>query len=117
LLTRIPGVQLISLQRGAAAADAARVPALDASVDDAGETAATLLGLDLLITVDTFAAHLAGALGLRTWLLLQHQCDWRWQRNGTDSIWYPSMTLFRQQQPGDWRAVIERIATKLSTEQ
>jgi hypothetical protein len=62
--------------------------------------------LDLVITVDTLAAHMAGALGTPCWLLLQHAADWRWMHERTDSPWYPTLRLFRQQAPGDWAGVI-----------
>lgn len=64
-----------------------------------------MLNLDLVITVDSMVAHLAGALGRPVWLLLQHEADWRWLRDRTDSPWYPTMRIFRQPRAGDWRAV------------
>ena len=67
---------------------------------DIGHTAALIAGLDLVITVDTMVAHLAGALGRPTWLLLKHAADWRWYPQGTASRWYPSMRLFRQPRAG-----------------
>jgi hypothetical protein len=70
--------------------------------------------LDLVITVDTLAAHLAGALGRPTWLLLQHEADWRWLHQVDSSPWYPSFRLFRQAKAGDWSNVIS--ATKESLE-
>lgn len=69
--------------------------------------------LDLVITVDTLAAHLAGALSIPTWVLLQHDADWRWMAGRDDSPWYPSLQLFRQTADGDWRGVIERITAAL----
>ena len=70
-------------------------------------------GLDLLITVDSMPAHLAGALGVPVWTLLHAEADWRWMENREDSPWYPTMQLFRQLQPGDWDGVIGRVAAKL----
>jgi len=69
-------------------------------------TAMLLAGLDLLVTVDTMVAHLAGALGTPTWLLLKRDADWRWLRGRADSPWYPSMRLFRQKEAGDWLSVV-----------
>jgi ADP-heptose:LPS heptosyltransferase len=69
--------------------------------------------LDLVITVDTLAAHLAGALGTPAWVLLQHAADWRWMHQREDSPWYPSLRLFRQPEPGDWRAVVQQVKAEL----
>ena len=79
----------------------------------ASETAAVLKGLDLLITADTALAHLAGALGVQVWVVLQAVPDWRWLTERTDSPWYPSMRLFRQRAPGDWTELFERVAAGL----
>jgi hypothetical protein len=73
------------------------------------ETAAVMKNLDLVITSDTSTAHLAGALGVPTWLALQHVPDWRWLLEREDSPWYPTMRLFRQTRPGDWQGVFARI--------
>ena len=70
-------------------------------------------GLDLVITVDSMPAHLAGALGVPVWTLLHAEADWRWMENREDSPWYPTMRLFRQQHPGDWEDVIKRVASEL----
>ena len=78
--------------------------------------AATIANLDLVITVDTLAAHLAGALGRPCFLLLQHAADWRWQVNRADSPWYPSVRLFRQPSPGDWPGVIAQVTRALEQE-
>lgn len=75
--------------------------------------AAVIAQLDLIVTVDTLAAHLAGALGVSTWLLLQHAADWRWMIDREDSPWYPSLRLFRQPSPGDWRSVLREVETAL----
>lgn len=72
-------------------------------------TAKKLNALDLVITVDTMIAHLAGALARPVWLLLPYQCDWRWMLRREDSPWYPTMRLFRQPRRGDWASVIERV--------
>jgi hypothetical protein len=77
------------------------------------ETAQKLKTLDLVITVDTMMAHLAGAMGRPVWTLLPFQCDWRWMMARDDSPWYPAMRLFRQPRPGDWQSVIECVQCAL----
>ena len=72
-----------------------------------------LRSLDLVITVDTAMAHLAGALGVAAWVVLPFTPDWRWLLERSDSPWYPSMRLFRQRQQGNWDEVFERIAAAL----
>ena len=74
-----------------------------------------MMGLDLVITADTALAHLAGALGVPVWVVLQAVPDWRWLAERDDSPWYPSMRLFRQRTPGDWREVLDRAAAQLAT--
>jgi len=73
------------------------------------------MGLDLLITADTALAHLAGALGVAVWVVLQAVPDWRWLTDRDDSPWYPTMRLFRQRTPGDWSEVLGRVAAELAT--
>jgi ADP-heptose:LPS heptosyltransferase len=80
---------------------------------DFGETAAAISELDLIITVDTAVAHLAGSLGKPVWLLLTYAPDWRWMLDREDSPWYPSMRLFRQKHPGEWGDVIESVGREL----
>jgi tetratricopeptide (TPR) repeat protein/ADP-heptose:LPS heptosyltransferase len=80
---------------------------------DFADTAALIDALDLVVTVDTSVAHLAGALGKPAWILLCHNPDWRWLRDRDDSPWYPSARLFRQAKPGDWAGVIARVVTEM----
>jgi hypothetical protein len=112
-LADIRGIRLFSLQRGPAVTEAAQIRARDVSSDHLGTVIAALRSVDLLITVDTFLAHLAGALGLKVWLLLHAQCDWRWMKYRSDCIWYPTMRLFRQPKPGAWRPVVDAVAEAL----
>ena len=77
------------------------------------DTAAIIKNLDLIITVDTAVAHLAGGLGRTVWLLLPWSTDWRWINKRTDSPWYPTMKIFRQQKPFDWQGVIEEVIREL----
>lgn len=125
-LARLPGITLISLQKGPGAEQRQQVEFADRVVqltdplhmgaaELATETAPILKGLDLVITADTALAHLAGALGVRVWLVLQSVADWRWLVDRTDSPWYPSMRLFRQRTAGNWVEVLEDIATEIAT--
>src|SRR6202023_4377501 len=84
--------------------------------DDAAfcDSAAIMKSLDLVITCDTALAHLAGALGVRVWVVLQAVPDWRWLTERADSPWYPTMRLFRQRTPGDWSEVFDRVAAELA---
>jgi hypothetical protein len=84
-----------------------------ADLTDFGETAALLGCLDLVIAVDTSVAHLAGALGLPTWLLLPHTPDYRWLLDRDDSPWYPTLRLFRQSERRDWAEVLGRVRSEL----
>lgn len=103
-LTRGLDVQWVSLQRGPAALEAARSDVFINSEAPAeiGDTATLIERLDLVITVDTMIAHLAGTLGVPTCTLLLHECDWRWMREREDTPWYPRMRLLRQSSVGDW---------------
>ena len=116
----IAGVQLISLQKGRGEADALappagmRLAALGCELADFAETAGVIANLDLVISVDTAVAHLAGALGVACWLLVpDYRADWRWHLNRSDSPWYPTMRLFRQARGGDWVAVVQDVAVAL----
>jgi hypothetical protein len=85
----------------------------DLSAPDVLELASRISVLDLVISVDTMVAHLAGALGVPTWTLLKFDADWRWLEQRQDSPWYPTMRLFRQPRPGDWAAVLEQVQAAL----
>jgi hypothetical protein len=91
-----------------------RIAMLD-GVDEPMKTAQLMRAMDLVITIDSMPAHLAGALGVPTWTLLPADADWRWMEDRDDSPWYPTMRLFRQQRPGDWASVIERVRVALAT--
>ena len=82
-------------------------------LNDFGDTAALCACMDLVISVDTSVAHLAGALGKSTWVLLSFIPDWRWLLDRDDSPWYPSVRLFRQRRRGDWSNVLERLKANL----
>jgi ADP-heptose:LPS heptosyltransferase len=84
-----------------------------AALADFADTAALLSLMDLVISVDTAVAHLAGALARPTWLLLPFSAEWRWLTQRTDSPWYPTLRLFRQPSPGDWDAVLAAVTRAL----
>jgi hypothetical protein len=113
-LAGLPGVRLYSLQGGPAAALAHAVPAAPMDIGTIKHAATRILELDLIISVDTMAAHLAGALGRPVWTLLHADCDWRWGRDGDQTAWYPSMRLFRQKTAGEWDGVIEEVRAALT---
>ena len=82
---------------------------------DFADTAALMANLDLVISVDTAVAHLAGAMGKRVWTMLRFGADWRWMLAREDSPWYPTMRLCRQTTPGDWEGVVRRVVEALRT--
>jgi len=123
-IAAVPGVRLVSLQKGPGAEQLATVAdrwnvvdlaeRLDASGGAFEDTAAIIAGLDLLVTSDTALAHLAGAMGKPVWVALQTVPDWRWLLQREDSPWYPTMRLFRQQELGDWQPVFKRMSQEVS---
>jgi tetratricopeptide (TPR) repeat protein len=119
-LFEVPGLSFVSLQKGDAAKQlhhsGARWTIVDPmdGVEDFADTAGLIANLDLVITVDTSIAHLAGALGKEVWILSRFDGCWRWLRGRDDSPWYPTARLFRQETPGDWGTVIERVARTLA---
>ncbi|WP_165073861.1 DUF6165 family protein [Paludisphaera rhizosphaerae] len=125
-LARIPGVQLFSIQKNAGLEqlDACKgaFPAtdlgrrLDESTGPFMDTAAVMKNLDLFITSDTAVAHLAGALGVPTWMALSTTPDWRWMTAREDTPWYPTMRIFRQTEHMAWGPVFDRIADELRSE-
>ena len=114
-LAQVPGVHLAALQKGDGAdqvfqlADLENVSDWGPACADFEADAAALAGVDLVITVDTALAHLAGALGLPCWIILPHAPDWRWGRGGVESVWYPTVRLFQQPSPGDWQSVFSEL--------
>ena len=119
-LARVHGVQLVSLQKGQGSE---QVPALGGRFavidwtdrfDDFADTAALMKSLDLVVTVDSAVAHLAGALAVPVWVALPSSADFRWLLHREDSPWYPTMRLFRQRSPGDWADVFDRVTECLT---
>lgn len=123
-VARIPGVTLISLQKGYGLdqldnlPDGMKVVTLGPDFDEGGgaflDTAAVMSHMDLIISSDTSVAHLAGALGRPVWVPLKLSPDWRWMLDREDCPWYPTMRLFRQRQIGDWPQVFERLAAEVT---
>jgi tetratricopeptide (TPR) repeat protein len=115
------GIAFYSLQKGPPAAEARQSPAgmllhdWSEELHDFGDTAALAAALDLVISVDTAVAHVAGALAVPVWVLLRRSVNWRWLRDANDTPWYPTMRLFRQQEAADWRPVIDQVADALHT--
>lgn len=121
-LFEIPGVAWINLQKGPAAEQFRTIPSGVASYDasaqlhDFADTAALMSQLDLVIGVDTSVAHLAGALGKPTCMMIQWSPDSRWHLSRNDTRWYPTMRLFRQPQRGEWRPVVKQVAAQAADE-
>jgi Flp pilus assembly protein TadD len=120
-LLKVPGCSFVSLQLGPPAWQMQSLPVgaglhdVSSRLNDWADTAALIAGLDLVITVDTAVAHLAGALGTPVWMLNRFDSCWRWLLNRDDSPWYPGMRLFRQTRPGDWGDVVARASLALGT--
>ena len=116
-LLKVRDADFYSLQKGAAGAfnfDAPNMTNLDGMLINLTETAAVIMNLDLVITVDTSIAHLAGALGRPVWLMIPTVPDWRWLDEGRGSPWYPTMRIFRQTVRGEWQDVIKAVGAELS---
>ena len=117
-IAALPNVQLISLQKGYGSEQLKHKPQ-NMEVIDLGEqldadgafldSAAMMMNLDLVITSDTALAHLAGALGVKTWVALKYVPDWRWLLDRADSPWYPSLKLYRQERMDDWTTVFDQM--------
>jgi hypothetical protein len=112
-LAEISGITWYVHQRGAGLAEQDGGFEVMREFSDVLEEARVMRSLDLLISVDTMPAHLAGALGVPVWNLLHSESDWRWMEGRDDSPWYPTMRLFRQERPGEWEPVIARVASAL----
>jgi hypothetical protein len=106
----------VSLQKDAAECPGLPLTDWTAELRDFADTAALIANLDLVISVDTAVAHLAGAMGKRVWLLNRFDGDWRWLREGDTTPWYPSMRLFRQPSLGDWESVMAAVRLALQSE-
>jgi hypothetical protein len=116
LMRELPAIgdaQFVNLQHGPGAS-ALPLPDLTKLLPHYAETAALIAALDLVISVDTSVAHLAGALGKPVWLLLPTDPDWRWMLGRADTPWYSSMRLFRQTQAGDWQGLLSRVFGELA---
>jgi tetratricopeptide (TPR) repeat protein len=118
-LFAVPGTSFASLQFGPRTADLKKlkrkttIEEIAPQVEDFVDTAAAIMALDLVVTVDTSVAHLAGALGKPVWVLLPWVTDWRWLLEREDNPWYPTMRLFRQKKGQDWTEVLARVETEL----
>ena len=119
-LMNISNVGFVSLQLGAEAAQAAEFGGtlldLSGEIKNFGDTAAIMANLDLIITIDSAVAHLGGAMGIPTWVMLKYSPDWRWLLGRNDSPWYSSAKLFRQQKVGDWHGVIAQITNIITSD-
>jgi ADP-heptose:LPS heptosyltransferase len=118
-LLAVADATFYSLQIGPATSQLKDLPAglnlidLASEQQDFADTAAIVANLDLIISIDTSVAHLAGAMGKPVWILLHHMPDWRWQLHRSDSPWYPTARLFRQSKPGMWDDVLDQVGREL----
>ena len=112
-LGQVPGVTLHILQRGSGLAERPAGFGVVSGANEIFEAAQVIAALDLVISIDSMPAHLAGALGVRTWTLLQAQSDWRWMDDRDDTPWYPTMRLFRQDDGEGWAGLVARVVEKL----
>lgn len=110
---KMPGIQLFSLQMNNSELNDPDIIDLKDDINDFLDTSSIINNLDLIISVDTSVAHLAGAMGKPIWTLLSYIPDWRWLLKTKNSPWYPEMRLFRQQKKGDWNSVFEEIKQEL----
>ncbi len=114
-----PGVEFVSLQKELSASDRKHlegtgdIRVMADEFADFSDTAGLVEAMDLVVTIDTSVAHLAGALGKRTWVLLAYNPDWRWFLDRSDSPWYPNVRLFRQPKPEDWASAVDEVKTEL----
>jgi Flp pilus assembly protein TadD len=119
ILGRAAGIKFYSLQKGPPGEQAKKPPSgmqlinIGPELNDFSDTAAVMSSMDLILSTDTSVAHLAGALGLPVWVMLQFMPDWRWLLEREDSPWYPTMRLFRQTTWGNWADVVERVGNAL----
>ncbi len=122
-LLDIEGIELYTLQTSNDSKEIGDIKALskmqsfesDQTNDRFTDTAARMKNLDLIISIDSWTAHLAGGLGLPVWVMLPYHADWCWLSNRTDSPWYPTMRLFRQSEPGNWHSVLALVAQELTS--
>jgi tetratricopeptide (TPR) repeat protein len=118
-LLQLNTIQIFSLQKGEPGRELAQLAGSSSVIDwsddlkDFSDTAALIQLLDLVISIDTGVAHLAGALGKQCWTMVPNVPDWRWQADGIETPWYPTMRLYHQQRSGDWATVIQRVVDDL----
>lgn len=113
------GIKFVSMQKDASPEEEQTlakfgIKNLGRDIKTFDDSAALMIGLDLVISIDTAVAHLAGALGCTTWILLKYGCDWRWLLERSDSPWYPTATLYRQEKLGDWSRVVDNVSNDLA---
>jgi hypothetical protein len=118
-LAAVSNVHWISLQKGDAAGETRQPPAglfvsdWTSELNDFSDTAALMANLDGVVTIDTAVAHLAGGMGKPVFLLLPRFATWRWLLDRADSLWYPTMRLFRQEKSGDWPSAVGQVVRAL----